>query len=143
MTLLHTFTGHKAQVTTLDIVENSAFLASGSRDGKIMVWDIMQGKWFTQHDCDSPVNAVLFSKKIYWLVIATNSGIKVLNLPEQKFVIDIKEVSKKPNEVGSKKNLACLSLAWSKSGTQLYTGWSDNVIRIYEIEQVDAPARDD
>jgi WD40 repeat protein len=135
MTLLHTFCGHKAQVTTLDIVENSAFLASGSRDGMIMVWDIVQGKWFTKHDCDSPVNAVLFSQKLYWLVIATQSGIKVLNLPEQKFVQDeITATSMKNNESGSKKPLSCLSLAWSKSQTHLYSGWSDNHVRVYEID---------
>merc|ERR1719242_2727399 len=103
MTLLHTFTGHKAQVTTLDIVENSAFLASGSRDGKIMVWDIVQGKWFTQHECDSPVNCVLFSQRL----------------------------------------LSCTSLAWSKSGTHLYSGWSDNHIRVYEIDSADGAVRED
>jgi len=135
MTLLHTFCGHKAQVTTLDIVENSAFLASGSRDGKIMVWDIVQGKWFTQQDCDSPVNCVLFSQKLYWLVIATQTGIKVLNLPEQKFIQDeISETSMKQNESDSKKLLSCTSLAWSKSGTYLYSGWSDNFIRVYQID---------
>merc|ERR1712226_347732 len=146
MTLLHTFTGHKAQVTTLDIVENSAFLASGSRDGRIMVWDIVAGKWFTQHDCDSPVNAVLFSQRLYWLVIATQTGIKVLNLPEQKFVQDdITAVSMKPNEAGqnSKKLLSCTSLAWSKSGTHLYSGWSDNHIRVFEIDSADGAVRED
>jgi len=144
MTLLHTFTGHKAQVTTLDIVENSAFLASGSRDGKIMVWDIVQGKWFTQHECDSPVNCVLFSQRLYWLVIATQTGIKVLNLPEQKFIQDdITATSMKQNEAGSKKLLSCTSLAWSKSGTHLYSGWSDNHIRVYEIDSTDGAARDD
>lgn len=136
MTLLHTFKGHQAQITTLDIVDNSAFLASGSRDGKIMVWDIVEGKWFTQHECDSPVNAVLFSQKLYWLIIATQNGIKVLNLPEQKFVQDITALSLKANEAGSKKNLSCTSLAWSKSNTHLYTGWSDNFIRVYEIEEL-------
>jgi guanine nucleotide-binding protein subunit beta-2-like 1 protein len=144
MTLLHTFTGHKAQVTTLDIVENSAFLASGSRDGKIMVWDIVQGKWFTQHECDSPVNCVLFSQRLYWLVIATQTGIKVLNLPEQKFIQDdITATSMKQNESDSKKLLSCTSLAWSKSGTHLYSGWSDNHIRVYEIDSTDGAARDD
>ena len=144
MTLLHTFTGHKAQVTTLDIVENSAFLASGSRDGRIMVWDIVQGKWFTQHDCDSPVNCVLFSQRLYWLVIATQTGIKVLNLPEQKFIQDdITATSMKQNEAGSKKLLSCTSLAWSKSGTHLYSGWSDNHIRVYEIDSTDGATRDD
>lgn len=144
MTLLHTFTGHKAQVTTLDIVENSAFLASGSRDGKIMVWDIVQGKWFTQHECDAPVNCVLFSQRLYWLVIATQTGIKVLNLPEQKFIQDdIVAYSLKQNEAGSKKLLSCTSLAWSKSGTHLYSGWSDNHIRVYEIDSNDSGAAAD
>ena len=135
MTLLHTFTGHKAQVTTLDIVENSAYLASGSRDGMIMVWDIVNGKWFTQSDCDAPVNCVLFSQKLYWLIIGTEAGIKVLDLPPHKFVQDdITCTSMKPNESASKKPLACKSLAWSKSGTHLFAGWSDNHIRVYEIE---------
>ena len=135
MTLLHTFTGHKAQVTTLDIVENSAYLASGSRDGMIMVWDIVNGKWFTQSDCDAPVNCVLFSQKLYWLIIGTENGIKVLDLPPHKFVQDdITCTSMKPNESASKKNLGCKSLAWSKSGTHLFAGWSDNHIRVYEIE---------
>jgi WD40 repeat protein len=40
----------------------------------------------------------------------------------------------KPNESNSKKALACKSLAWSKSGTHLFAGWSDNHIRVYEIE---------
>lgn len=144
MTLLHTCQGHKAQVTTLDIVENSAFLASGSRDGKIMVWDIVNGKWLTQNDCDSPVNAVLFSQRLYWLVIATQTGIKVLNLPEQKFVQDdIVATSKKQNEATSEKLLSCTSLAWSKSGTHLYTGWSDNHIRVYEIDSNEAGRSDE
>merc|ERR1711934_1120481 len=135
MTLLHTFTGHKAQVTTLDIVENSAFLASGSRDGKIMVWDIVNGKYFTSHDCGSSVNCVLFSQKLYWPIIATENGIKVLDLPSQKVLEEITAYSMKPNETG-KKLQGCKSLAWSKSGTHLFTGWSDNVIRVYEIESV-------
>merc|ERR1712226_1785584 len=134
-TIMHTFTGHKAQVTTLDIVEKSSYLASGSRDGMIMVWDIVNGKWFTQCDCDAPVNCVLFSQKLYWLIIGTENGIKVLDLPPHKFVQDdITCTSMKPNESASKKNLGCKSLAWSKSGTHLFAGWSDNHIRVYEIE---------
>jgi WD40 repeat protein len=47
MTLMHTFTGHKAQINTLDMVHGSSYLASGSRDGYIMVWDLVKGKWLT------------------------------------------------------------------------------------------------
>jgi len=135
MSLMYTFKGHTAQVTTLDIVENSNYLASGSRDGKIMVWDISEGKWCTSMDCDSPVNTVLFSPKLYWLVIATEKGIKVLNLPNQQWVqADIKATSKKANESNSDKLIACKSLCWNKSGSHLYSGWSDNFIRVYKID---------
>merc|ERR1719367_397812 len=123
-----------------------ALCVTASWDKTIMVWDIVQGKWFTQHDCDSPVNCVLFSQRLYWLVIATQTGIKVLNLPEQKFIQDdITAVSMKPNEAGqnSKKLLSCTSLAWSKSGTHLYSGWSDNHIRVYEIDSADGAVRED
>lgn len=143
MTLLHTFTGHKSQVTTLDIVGEN-FLASGSRDGRIMVWDACAGKFFTEHDCDSPVNAVVFSPRLYWLIIATDRGIRVFNLPESSFCQeDITATSMKQNEAGSKRLLACTSLAWSKSGTHLYAGWTDNHIRVYQIDSVDNVARDD
>jgi len=135
MTLLYTFRGHTAQVTTIDIVENSTYLASGSRDGKAMVWDIVEGKWCTQQDCDAPVNTVLFSPRIFWLIIATENGIKVLNLPTQKWVqADITATSKKKNEDRSEKRLACKSLCFNKSGTHLYSGWSDNFIRVYKID---------
>lgn len=135
MNLKHTFTGHKAQINTLDMVHNSSYLASGSRDGTIMVWDLIKGKWLTQSDCESPVNCVLFSQKLYWLIIGTEEGIKVLDLPSQKFLQNITEFSLKQNEQGSKRPLGCTSLAWNKSGTHLYAGFTDNHIRVYKIEE--------
>jgi guanine nucleotide-binding protein subunit beta-2-like 1 protein len=138
MTLMYTFTGHKAQINTLDMVHGSSYLASGSRDGQVMVWDLVQGKFLTTSDCEAPVNCVLFSQKLYWLVIGTQEGIKVLDLPSQKYLQDIKEVSINANDVSfkSKKNLGCTSLAWNKAGTHLYSGWTDNNIRVYKIEDV-------
>jgi guanine nucleotide-binding protein subunit beta-2-like 1 protein len=140
MTLLHTFIGHKAQINTLDMVNGSSYLASGSRDGFIMVWDLVKGKWLTSNDCESPVNCVLFSQKLYWLIIGTEKGIKVLDLPSSKFLMDIEAFSMLPNETGSKKKLSCTSLAWNKAGTHLYSGWSDNHIRVYSIEAADSPS---
>jgi guanine nucleotide-binding protein subunit beta-2-like 1 protein len=135
MSLLFTFKGHTAQITTLDLVENSNYLASGSRDGKIMVWDIIEGKWCTQQDCDAPVNAVVFAQKLFWLLIATETGIKIFNLPTSSWVqSDIRAKSKKANESTSEKLLACKSLCFNKSGTHVYSGWSDNFIRVYKID---------
>lgn len=140
MSLMYTFKGHTAQITSLDIVDANGYLASGSRDGKVMVWDVMQGKWYTQQECDSPVNCVLFSPKLYWLIIATETGIKILSLPTSKFIH--KDITVMPN-AKTGKLLACKSLAWSKNSTHLYSGWSDNLIRIYKIEEATEKAGTD
>ncbi len=134
MTLMHTFTGHKAQITSLDMVHGSTYLASGSRDGFIMVWDLVKGQHLIRNDCESPVNCVLFSQKLYWLIIGTEQGIRVLDIPNKRFVQDIKVTSAHPNETTSKKSLSCTTLAWSKNGMHLYSGWTDNNIRVYKIE---------
>jgi len=43
----------------------------------------------------------------------------------------------KPNEVKrSTKNVGCTSLAWSKNSMTLYSGWTDNTIRSYNIEDL-------
>jgi len=134
MTLMYTFTGHKAQITALDMVHGSSYLASGSRDGHIMVWDLVKGVHLLKLDAESPVNCVLFSQKLYWLIIGTEQGIRILDIPNKRFVQDLSATSMKANETTSTKKLSCTSLAWSKNGLHLYSGWSDNVIRVHKIE---------
>lgn len=138
--LIYTFTGHKAQINSIDMVQNSSYLASGSRDGTIMVWDLLSGKFLTSSDCESPVNVVLFSQKLYWLVIGTDDGIKVLDLPSRSILKHITAQSMNPNDIKmkSKKNLGCTALAWNRSGNTLYSGWTDNVIRVYKLEQTES-----
>ena len=82
----------------------------------------------------------LLSRGIPTVIIGTEEGIKVLDLPSHKFLQDISAVSMKANEVSSKKNLSCTSLAWNKAGTHLFSGWSDNFIRVYNIEAADEKA---
>jgi len=138
MSLMYTFTGHKAQINSIDMVQNSSYLASGSRDGTIMVWDLVNGKFLTSSDCESPVNVVLFSQKLYWLIIGTETGIKVLDLPSRTILKTITATSINANDVQfkSEKPLGCTSLAWNKAGNYLYSGWTDNNIRVYKLEQV-------
>jgi guanine nucleotide-binding protein subunit beta-2-like 1 protein len=137
--LIYNFTGHKAQINSIDMVQNSSYLASGSRDGTTMVWDLINGKFLTSYDCESPVNVVLFSQKLYWLIIGTDEGIKVLDLPSRSILQNIQETSMNANDIqqGSKKHLGCTALAWNKSGNIIYSGWTDNNIRVYKLESAE------
>merc|ERR1740138_11136 len=132
MKLMHTFMGHKAQINSIDMVNNSTYLASGSHDGQVMIWDVIQGKWLTSYEYDSPINCVLFSQKLYWVIIGCEDGIKVFDLPSSKNIQEIKETSMLANElaalesagnstkVKAPKNISCTSLAWNKSDDKLY-----------------------
>jgi len=93
MSLMHTFIGHKAQINTLDLAPNTNIIASGGRDGKVNIWNLVEGKHLEEIDAESPVNVVLFTTKYYWLVIGTDQGIRVYDLPGKRF-IDRYEVAK-------------------------------------------------
>lgn len=148
MKLMHTFMGHKAQINSIDMVNNSSYLVSGSHDGQIMVWDLLKGKFWCQHEYDSPVNCVLFSQKLYWVIVGCEDGIKVFDLPSQQNIQKIQETSMLPNEMHDAeashkegksiepKYVGCTSLAWNKSDNKLYAGFSDNFIRVYQIEEL-------
>jgi len=133
MNLRHTFTGHTAQINALDMAPKNSYLASGGKDGLAMIWNLVEGKFLGQTDAGSCINAVLFAPKKYWLVLGTDKGIKVWDLPTKEFIVEITAQSLDPNQEKMKKPIACTSLAWNKSGNLLFAGFSDSYIRVYKI----------
>lgn len=54
--------GHHGPVTTISLPDDDRFLASGSADGSIKIWDLSHGKCLhTLHENDGAVNATAFS----------------------------------------------------------------------------------
>lgn len=73
---------------------------------------------------------VLISNR-YWLCVATGSTIKIWDLEGKEVVTELKpEIMS-----GSAKDTApqCISLAWSADGQSLYSGYTDNAIRIWKV----------
>merc|ERR1712072_1460396 len=121
MSLMHTFVGHKAQVNCLDLAQNTMFVASGGRDGKVNIWNLVEGRHLDEVDAESPVNILLFASKVYWLVIGTEDGIKVYDLPHRKFV-DNYVASDLDCHKRTKASIGCTSLAFSKAQNYLFAG---------------------
>jgi guanine nucleotide-binding protein subunit beta-2-like 1 protein len=109
------------------------YLASGSKDGQAMIWNLIEGKFLGKIDCGTPINAVLFSSKKYWIVMGTEQGIKVWDLPKKTIVCELAAEPLDPALKTMKKPISCTSLAWNKNGNLLFSGWSDNYIRVYKI----------
>ncbi len=93
---------------------------------------------------------MLFSKVKYWIVAASDDGLVLWDLVEDEIKEtktvyletpeeesdsdeDSDDQKEKEKKVIIKKKVPCLSIAWSKDGKYLYSGWADNSIRVYEV----------
>ena len=132
MDLKHTFVGHKAQINTLDLAPNTNFIASGGRDGKVNIWNLVEGRHLEEIDAESPVNVVLFVSKLFWLVIGTENGIKIYDLPNKMF-IDRYTASSLDGKKRTEAVIGCTSLVWSKNQQHLYAGFTDGFIRVLAV----------
>jgi guanine nucleotide-binding protein subunit beta-2-like 1 protein len=145
MALKNTFVGHTNAVTSLAFAHKAMYLASGGKDGNILLWNVAEGAFIKSYQHSEPINQVVFSKIKYWIVAATDNGIIIWDIVSETQLAleqvfkgqdeqeDEENAEEKKKKVTTKVPLACLSIAWNKSGTLLYSGWSDNRIRVYEV----------
>ena len=67
----------------------------------------------------------------YWLCAATASCIKIFDL-ESKSIVD--ELKPDFATASSKaRDPECMSLAWSADGQTLFAGYTDKLIRVYNV----------
>ena len=66
----------------------------------------------------------------YWLCAATGPSIKVWDLESKNMVEELR-----PEVPGSARAEPpqCLSLAWSADGQTLFAGYSDSMIRVWQV----------
>jgi len=98
-----------------------------------MLWDLNDGKHLYTLDNTDTINALTFSPNRYWLCSATGPTIKVWDLESKNLVEELR-----PEVPGSARAEPpqCLSLAWSADGQTLFAGYSDNLIRVWQVSLV-------
>jgi guanine nucleotide-binding protein subunit beta-2-like 1 protein len=131
-TLKQELEGHTNAVNCVSTSPDNSFCASGGKDGCAALWDIKEGTKMYELDCHSPINALAFNTTKYWIVTATDAGVKVWNLDDKKLVGDLRPEIR--DEASNRKRTPqALSVAWSHDGEILYVGYSDNKIRAYAV----------
>ncbi len=122
--------GHSGYVNTTTISPDGSLCASGGQDGVTMLWDLNEGKHLYSLEAGQVINALCFSPNRYWLCAATATGISIWDL-EKKSIVDELKVQFD----GGEKSLPpqCISLAWSADGQTLFSGYTDNVIRVWQV----------
>ncbi|KAI2651642.1 Guanine nucleotide-binding protein subunit beta-2-like 1 [Labeo rohita] len=100
-------------------------------DGQAMLWDLNEGKHLYTLDGGDVINALCFSPNRYWLCAATGPSIKIWDL-EGKIIVD--ELRQEVITTNSKAEPPqCTSLAWSADGQTLFAGYTDNLIRVWQV----------
>eukprot|EP01135_Chromosphaera_perkinsii_P001122 Nk52_evm72s158 gene=Nk52_evmTU72s158 len=125
--------GHGGYLNTVTISPDGSLCASGGKDGVAMLWDLSDRKHLYTLEAGDIINAMTFSPNRYWLCAATGSSIKIWDL-ETKAVVD--ELRPEFFSVGKKSQLPqCISLAWSADGQTLFSGYTDNIIRVWQVSR--------
>ncbi|KAJ1978271.1 cross-pathway control WD-repeat protein cpc2 [Dimargaris verticillata] len=126
--------GHTGYINTVTISPDGSLCASGGKDGIVMLWDLNDGKHLYSLEANDTVNALVFSPNRYWLCAATASCIKIWDLESKSVVC---ELAPEFTDIGRKALVPeCISLAWSADGTVLFSGYTDNLIRVWQVTRV-------
>jgi len=125
--------GHTGYVNTVTVSPDGSLCASGGKDSQAMLWDLNEGKHlYTLDGGGDTINALCFSPNRYWLCAASGPSIKIWDL-EGKVVVD----ELKAEVMGTtSKAPTCLSLAWSADGQTLFAGYTDKLIRVWQVSMV-------
>lgn len=122
--------GHTGYVNTTTISPDGSLCASGGKDGITMLWDLNEGKHLYSLEAGDIINSLCFSPNRYWLCAATATGIKIWDL-ESKSVVEELTIQ---FEGGAKAQPPqCISLAWSADGETLFSGYTDSIIRVWQV----------
>jgi len=126
--------GHLGYVNTVTVSPDGSLCASGGKDGTAMLWDLNEGKHLYALDAGSVIHSLCFSPMRYRHSAATENCLKIWDLESKSTVAELGKnhpdffLPGVPIKIASP---ACLSLAWNSDGNTLFTGWSDNYIRVW------------
>lgn len=122
--------GHAGFVNTVAISPDGTLCASAGKDGVVMLWDLNKHRHLYSLEAGDNIHTLVFSPNRYWLCAATATSIKIWDLLSKTVIDDLRPefpVSKSANKP------ECISLAWSADGATLYSGYTDNNVRVWEV----------
>eukprot|EP01041_Mallomonas_annulata_P002239 gene2239-4353_t len=123
--------GHAGYLNTVTVSPDGSLCASGGKDNVAILWDLTEGKRLYSLEAGDIIHSLVFSPNRYWLCAATSAGIKIWDLESKNMVDDIK--LELPPAGKNAQIPYCTCLAWSADGSDLFAGYTDNIIRVYHV----------
>lgn len=124
--------GHSGYINTVAISPDGTLCATGGKDNTVMLWDLNEPKHLYSLDAGNVIHVLVFSPNRYWLCAATATSIKIWDLLSKTIVDDLR-----PEFPSTKSGNQpeCVSLAWSADGSTLFSGYTDSLIRVWQVSQ--------
>lgn len=123
--------GHHGYLNTVTVSPDGSLCASGGKDGLAMLWDLNEGKHLYTLEGGENINALCFSPNRYWLCAGTGDSIKIWDLENKSVVDELRQEAVGPKQTP----IQCISLAWSADGQTLFAGYTDNLIRVWQVSK--------
>lgn len=133
-TLQTNLVGHDGYLNSVTISPDGSLCASGGKEGTAVLFDLHERKVLYKLNAGDIIYQVAFSPNRYWLCAATGSSIKIWDLESKVTIADIKLDSEDDEHHGKRFTPPhCSCIAWSEDGSTLFAGYSDSVIRVYQV----------
>ena len=124
--------GHTGYLNCVTVSPDGSLCASGGKDGTAMLWDLSEGKRLYSLEAGDIIHALCFSPNRYWLCAATTQCIKIWDLESKVVVDELKPEFNKTFGVRATEPY-CVSLSWSADGATLFSGYTDAIIRVWQV----------
>jgi guanine nucleotide-binding protein subunit beta-2-like 1 protein len=129
----YTLKGHTGYVNTVTVSPDGSLCASGGKDTRAKLWDLGRGEELYELEAGEIIHSLTFSPNRYWLCAATENSIKIWDLESKNTVAEL--VPELPPMGRKAMKPECISLAWSADGSLLYSGYTDNTIRVWGVRE--------
>jgi len=128
--------GHTGYINAVTVSPDGSLCASGGKDGIARLWELNKGAFL--YNLEGPtsadaINALAFSPSRFWLCAATNKSVLIWDLESQKLVAELQKKDYADFGAAADQSPSPISLAWSADGTTLFVGYTDNLIRVWEV----------
>ncbi|CAN6891282.1 unnamed protein product [Brassica oleracea] len=104
---------------------DGSLCSSGAKDGAILLWDLAEGK-------------KLYSLEAGSIIHSLSNSIRIWDLESKSVVEDLKgdlkaEAEKSDSSAGTRNETKVIYCKWSADGDTLFSGYTDEVIRVWGV----------
>jgi len=134
----YSFKAHNEHINSISIAPLGNYIATGGKENNLKIWDLNDlSEENRVLNTGAPINKIAFNPARQWIAAACENGVHVFDLSSESDDPIAKLVVEKPKKATEKAHrpdtYPCTALAWSSTGKKLFAAFTDNVIRVYDV----------